>query len=278
MDTNVDNSEIINLLMKCYDKIMLLNIYIDSEDNELKENYIKTIEKHNRNILKNNFIDAGFDLYCPENIEYDKENKENYIKVDLKVKCSAEIITDSWKKYNTGYYLYSRSSIYKTPLRLANSVGIIDSGYRNNIMAVFDKIGNEPYTIEKYTRLVQICSPSLCPIYIFVVDKEEFFSETTERGFNGFGSSGIGIEYLKLDDVSSISFVDDVEITNVENILNEYQDEDETNNFYDCSYSYLKKINKFDFEEQLQQLQQLEEVEQLEELQEIQELEEVEQL
>jgi len=268
----MDNSEIINLLMKCYDKIMLLNIYIDSEDKELKENYIKTIEKHNRNILKNNFIDAGFDLYCPETIEYNKENKENKennIKVDLKVKCSAEIITDSWKKYNTGYYLYSRSSIYKTPFRLANSVGIIDSGYRNNIMAVFDKIGDEPYTIEKYTRLVQICSPSLCPIYIFVVEKEEFLSETTERGFNGFGSSGIGIEYLKLDDVSSISYVDDVEITNVENILNEYTDEQEINNFYDCSYSYLQKVNKLDFEKDFGEVEELEEVGEVEQLEEL---------
>ena len=36
---------------------------------------------------------------------------------------------------NIGYYLYPRSSISKTPLILANSVGIIDSGYRGNIKA-----------------------------------------------------------------------------------------------------------------------------------------------
>ena len=41
--------------------------------------------------------------------------------------------------YYVSYYLYPRSSVStKTPLRLANSVGIIDSGYRGNIKAVFD--------------------------------------------------------------------------------------------------------------------------------------------
>ena len=39
-----------------------------------------------------------------------------------------------------GYYLYPRSSIVKTGLRLANSVGIIDAGYRGEIIAVVDNI------------------------------------------------------------------------------------------------------------------------------------------
>ena len=36
--------------------------------------------------------------------------------------------------------MYPRSSIYKTPLRLANNTGIIDSGYRGNLMGAFDNI------------------------------------------------------------------------------------------------------------------------------------------
>ena len=36
------------------------------------------------------------------------------------------------------YYLFPRSSIYKTRYRLANSVGIIDCGYRGNLMAAMD--------------------------------------------------------------------------------------------------------------------------------------------
>jgi len=39
--------------------------------------------------------------------------------------------------------IYTRSSIYKTSLRLCNNVGIIDSGYRNEIKLIFDFIGYE---------------------------------------------------------------------------------------------------------------------------------------
>ena len=55
------------------------------------------------------------------------------------------------------YYLYPRSSISKTPLRLCNSVGIIDAGYRGNIMAFVDNI-DEDYDLG--TRLFQLCDPN----------------------------------------------------------------------------------------------------------------------
>ena len=61
---------------------------------------------------------------------------------------SGEDVRQAWithiydeKKNNwepTGYYSYPRSSISKTPLLLANNVGIIDSGYRGNIKVAFD--------------------------------------------------------------------------------------------------------------------------------------------
>ena len=89
-----------------------------------------------------------------------------------------------------GYYLYPRSSISKTAFRMSNSVGIIDSGYRGNLCAYFDVNTNTStsmYTVESMQRLVQICSPTLEPFYVFLVDH----LDSTERGGNGFGSSGI---------------------------------------------------------------------------------------
>ena len=83
------------------------------------------------------------------------------------------------------YYLYSRSSIVKTPLRLANSVGIIDAGYRGNIMAYVDNIKTEDYIVERGTRLFQICSGDLSPLTFEMVNQ---LSETT-RGIGGFGST-----------------------------------------------------------------------------------------
>ena len=39
---------------------------------------------------------------------------------------------------------------------MAKSIGIIDKGYRGNIMAKVDNIKTEPFTIKKGTRLFQI--------------------------------------------------------------------------------------------------------------------------
>ena len=41
-------------------------------------------------------------------------------------------------KSQRDFYVYPRSSISKTPLRMANSVGIIDSGYRGNLKFAVD--------------------------------------------------------------------------------------------------------------------------------------------
>ena len=103
--------------------------------------------------------------------------------IDLQIQC--EGLSDS-NGQNVSYYLHCRSSISKTPLRLANSVGIIDSGYRGNIMVAVDNIDNEPYTIEKGTRLFQICGPTLEPITMDIGDE----LSNSERGSNGVGSTG----------------------------------------------------------------------------------------
>ena len=92
------------------------------------------------------------------------------------------------------YYLYPRSSISKTPLLCANSVGIIDRDYRGNIMGKvrylpFDLEAKDPYLVDKGTRLFQICSPDLHPIKVKLVDQ---LTETS-RGEGGFGSTGVGL-------------------------------------------------------------------------------------
>ena len=79
-----------------------------------------------------------------------------------------------------------RSSIAKTPLRLCNSIGLIDGGYRGEIMAVVDNVKSEDYTLEPNQRLFQIVAMNGSPIHFEIVDE---LSETT-RGKGGFGSTG----------------------------------------------------------------------------------------
>jgi dUTP pyrophosphatase len=111
------------------------------------------------------------------------------VKIDFEIQCSAQVITDSGKVYNTGFYMYPRSSLSKTRLRLANAVGIIDSGYRGNLIGAFDII--DDCSVTKNTRLTQICAPSLMPIFVTVVDNLSDLGEQTERGTGGFGSTGL---------------------------------------------------------------------------------------
>ena len=77
----------------------------------------------------------------------------------------------------------------KTTLRLANSAGIIDSGYRGNLCGVFDNNCDSISGVDKYQRLLQICSPTLEPLFVKVIDDLSFF-ENTDRGDGGFGSTG----------------------------------------------------------------------------------------
>jgi len=83
--------------------------------------------------------------------------------------------------------LFPRSSISKTDLTLRNSVGIIDSGYRGEIVFKFNNIlmsSCEPYNVkERIGQLIIIPYPT-----IEFEEVEEL--STTERGAQGFGSTG----------------------------------------------------------------------------------------
>ena len=84
------------------------------------------------------------------------------------------------------YLLMARSSISKTPLRLSNSVGLIDAGYRGEIMAAVDNIKDYSYTVEKGQRLFQLVSMSGEAVHFTLVDR----LSDTSRGDGGFGSTG----------------------------------------------------------------------------------------
>lgn len=91
-----------------------------------------------------------------------------------------------------GYYteLFPRSSIYKTDFIMTNSVGVIDTGYRGILFLPMRYLGkgNGLEEAEKLigTRVAQLILKKLEP---FVVEVGEGLSNT-ERGANGFGSSG----------------------------------------------------------------------------------------
>jgi len=170
------------------ERYMWLKISVSSSstfpDNDLIELYKAAASVHNANMLSNSNPDAGFDLFSPGIVTClnGQVNKVNFC-----VKCAATMVCESGKSFNTGFYLYPRSSTgSKTSLRLANSVGIIDSGYRGDLMAVFDSVYGD-HVISRHDKVVQICAPGLVPIYVEVVSS---LNLETVRGAGGFGSSG----------------------------------------------------------------------------------------
>ena len=135
------------------------------------------------NSFQNPYQDSGFDMFFPKNVIC-KAGESTKIK--LGVACA--VFTNTTKgEIPTPYYVYPRSSISKTPLRMANCVGIIDSGYRGELMAVVDNISDEDYEVKEGQRLFQICSNTLIPFSNVKLTKE--LNETI-RGSGGFGSTG----------------------------------------------------------------------------------------
>jgi len=120
--------------------------------------------------------DAGLDLYVLEDLHFEPGETKA---IKLGISCEPED--------GIAYYLFPRSSISKTPLRMANSIGLIDGGYRGEIIAVCDNIKSESYTAEKGQRLFQLVATDSSPIQYELVEELEM----TTRGTGGFGSTGM---------------------------------------------------------------------------------------
>ena len=121
-------------------------------------------------------VDAGYDLRASREVSVfprDTEFVPTGVCVDIPV----------------GYVglLFPRSSISKTPLRMANSVGVIDSGYKGEIkVPLFNTDEVEIIDIEKYSRIAQLV---IVPCMDFELELTDDLG-TSERGTGGFGSTG----------------------------------------------------------------------------------------
>jgi len=162
----------------------ILFMYINSHDNQAIHDFYKTRADNHNNLLSRDYVDSGFDLAIPtQKIIYSNSISN---KIPLDIQCSMYHIDGTPQ----AFYLYPRSSIIKTPLRLSNSVGIIDRGYRGPITAVVDNIStNEHVTLDKLNRYFQICHPYLEPFKIKLVNSKDDLGNT-QRDEGGFGSTG----------------------------------------------------------------------------------------
>jgi len=82
-----------------------------------------------------------------------------------------------------------RSSTGKKGLRLANTIGLIDSDYQGEIFLVIENIGTDTFLGYKYDTLFQIVIVPFLMSEILTVDS---FESITTRGEGGFGSTDNG--------------------------------------------------------------------------------------
>lgn len=116
--------------------------------------------------------------------------------LDLYSQFHIKVPADSQKKIPLGVaveipkgymgLLVPRSSMSKTPLRCANSVGIIDADYRGELSIVYENVSCNDYTIFRGDRIAQLI---IIPVaMVDVLDVNEL--SETERGAGGYGSTG----------------------------------------------------------------------------------------
>jgi len=154
-----------------------MSLRVKCLDNNIKIKYTNYIKERNESYDN---TASGFNLICTEEQIIPANSFANKIKLG--------IICQPLEKH--GYILCLRSSTGKnTKLRLSNQIGIIDENYRGEIMALVDNFDNEEYIIKNDERLFQIVFPSFKPFEVKLVNN----IDETNRGSNGFGSTGSGL-------------------------------------------------------------------------------------
>ena len=173
----------------------ILKLAVNPNNDQLKNIYQQKIDSHNSKILNTLYPDSVFDLFVPENTSFDEDTISKFIDFQVKAEMLYCDVTKN-NPFTCAFTIHPRSSISKTPLMLANHTGIIDSGYRGSLIGAFRWLrhsddNSRQYLVEQNTRLVQVCHPTLCPVYVVLVNDDDL--SNTERGAGGFGSTGVGL-------------------------------------------------------------------------------------
>jgi len=160
-------------------------LYIYTDNNELRNILMYT--ESNRRVT-----DSGFDIPMLEE-QVHPNNPLHTFNLNIKVAATHD-------NRPVPCLLLPRSSLSGTPFRLANSIGLIDMGYRGDVKAKVDLIGNrslDDYDVLRGTRLFQICQGNFMPWneVIIVKNENDLPSPPDNRGEGGFGSTNQRINH-----------------------------------------------------------------------------------
>jgi len=125
--------------------------------------------------------DAGADITANETVTI-RYGERQLVRTGLRLALSDDVVA----------MVCSRSGLaHKNGLIVANAPGIIDSGYRGEIMVNLLNTGKEDFVVTPGMRIAQLVVLPFVSVAFMPVDDEVFDQfEETERGKGGHGSSG----------------------------------------------------------------------------------------
>ena len=127
---------------------------------------------------KNKTGDVGYDIYADEDINRTSDTSET-IKTGIAIELPE----------GYGALLVGRSGrTSQTPLRV--NLGVIDNGYRGELLVMNDILTNGSRKIERFKKGDKIAQLIIIPIIDLEVTEVETLSDSN-RGDRGFGSSGL---------------------------------------------------------------------------------------
>ena len=157
-------------------------LYIVAKDEASKAAYTAVMTAYMSKPFRER--DAGFDLCCAKTT-LGPGSFGTKIPMNAVIAC-----LDTHTNMYTAYWMLPRSSISKTPIRLANSVGLIDAGYRGMLLAVVDNHRIGEFVVNDGDRYFQVCTPTLAP-WTAIEFVDAIPGGETLRGAGGFGSTGL---------------------------------------------------------------------------------------
>lgn len=171
------------------------NHFYVNMDNEVKT--VKFVNKsQNEDPKYAHDGDSGFDLraWICETDNESKLNENGDYTISLEPLERRLIHTGIYVELpeNTEAQVRSRSGLsLKQGLIVANAPGTVDYLYRNEVGVILINLSKETVTITNGDRIAQMV---ICPVYLkelINLEKVEEVNTDTDRGLNGFGSSGI---------------------------------------------------------------------------------------
>jgi len=153
---------------------------------------VKFLDKRLTEFKPSTKLAAGYDLRaCIEQAIWITPGGQEKIRTGIAIDQSALITNENWQSHGFDLLpcaiIMPRSGLGCKGVKPRNTPGLIDADYQGEIIVCLYNEGNESVHIQPMDRVAQLVFTLAIHPVMSVVEE---FSNVTERGANGFGSTG----------------------------------------------------------------------------------------